>query len=110
MSDRVAPAVMMVDMDDLALTRAAAQGNDAARRILARRLLERTRATIRYLVGDGPDAPDLVQSCMLEILRSTHTYRGEAKLETWADRVAVRTALRLLRQMRLRPELPGRRT
>jgi RNA polymerase sigma-70 factor (ECF subfamily) len=89
---------------DQHLTRAAAGGDDSARRTLARRLLERTRVTVRYLLGDGPDAQDLVQICLIEVLRSAHTFRGESRLETWADRVVTRTALRELRRRRARPE------
>lgn len=106
MSELVAPATASFAEDDLALIHAAAAGDEGARRHMAKRLLERIRVTVRYLAGDGPDAHDLVQCCLLEILRSIHTFRGEAKLETWADRVGVRTALRLLRQRRQRPEQP----
>jgi RNA polymerase sigma-70 factor (ECF subfamily) len=92
---------------DLALARAAGAGDEASRRALARRLLERTRATVRYLVGDSPDAPDWVQLGLLEVLRSAHTFRGESRLETWADRIVVRTALRQIKQARKRPESPS---
>ena len=87
---------------DLVLARAAGAGDDEACRVVARRLFGRVRTTVRYLCGDSPDHLDLVQECLMEILGSIGCFRGESRLETWADRVVVRTALRLLRQERRR--------
>jgi len=83
---------------DLRLARAAATGDEGARREVARRLYDRVVCTVRYLRGDRPDTPDLVQSCLVELLRAMGSFRGESRLETWADRVAVRTTMRELRR------------
>jgi len=88
---------------DLALTRAAAQGEARAKRELADRLLDRTRALVRSLVADDPDADDMVQLCLIRVIRSAATFRGQSRLERWSDRIVVRTALRLIR--RRRPQL-----
>lgn len=91
---------------DHALARNAAAGDEEAQRALARRLLVRARTTVRYLCGDSPDHLDLVQECLMELLLSIDGFRGESRLETWADRIVVRTALRLLHRERRRPETP----
>ena len=65
---------------------------------MAERLLDRVRTTVAYLASNHPDADDLVQRSLIEILRSAGTFRAESSLETWADRIASRTALRLLKQ------------
>lgn len=39
---------------------------------------------------------------MLEILRSADSYRADGAFDGWADRIAVRTTLRLARQRRVR--------
>ncbi len=83
---------------DLHLTRAAVGGDEDARRQVAQRLHHRVAATVRYLRGDRSDTPDLVQSCLVELLRSLDGFRGESLLETWADRIAVRTTMRELRR------------
>lgn len=93
---------------DLALTRAVALGDTRARRELADRLLNRTRATVRALVADDPDADDMVQLCLIRVIRSAASFRGRSRLQRWADRIVVRTALRLIRRRkpRLGRELP----
>jgi len=90
---------------DLGLVRAAAAGDPAAQRAIVERLLERTRATVRYLAGDHPDADDLVQLGLIQVLESAPSFRGESSLETWADRIVIRTALRELKRLRLRGRL-----
>jgi RNA polymerase sigma-70 factor (ECF subfamily) len=71
-------------------------------RLLAERLLDRVRATVHYLVAADPDADDLVQLAMVEILRSVAGFRGESRLETWADRITIRTTMRGLGKRRRR--------
>ena len=51
-----------------------------------------------FMVGPGPNAEDLAQAAMVEILRSLGNFRGEGSLESWADRIARRTILNLLKQ------------
>jgi len=79
---------------DEELVRAATAGGQDARRALADRALDRIRTSVRYLCGDHPDSADFVQLCLVEVLRSVHTFRGDSRLETWVDRITVRTTLR----------------
>ncbi len=90
---------------DLALTRAAGQGDLRARQQLAARLFDRVRATVSYLAGGDPDKDDLVQLSLVEILRSAGSFRAEGHLEGWADRITVRTSLRSLKTRRRRDEV-----
>lgn len=90
---------------EVELTRAAARGEEEAQRQLVERLLPRVRTTLHYLAGGDRDADDLVQNALVTILRSAQGYRGEASLERWADRIAVRTALRALRKRRRREQI-----
>ncbi len=39
---------------------------------------------------------------MIEILESAGSFRAESKLETWAERITVRTAMRVIKQKRWR--------
>ena len=100
---------------DLELTRAAAFGDDVARRRVVDRLVDRVSITIRYLAGGDPDADDYAQMAIIEILRSVGSFRGESTLESWADKITVRTAIRHLKRRRRRdrmeeiaPEKEGR--
>jgi len=90
---------------DLELARAAASGDRRARTALAERMYDRVRATVRYLAGGHRDQEDWVQVTLAEILRSTGSFRGESSLETWANRIAVRKTLRLLRKQQRRDRL-----
>jgi RNA polymerase sigma-70 factor (ECF subfamily) len=90
---------------DHELTSAAAAGDRRARRELATRLLVRTRAVVFRLTGPDPDAEDLAQAAIIEVLRSARTFRGESSLETWAERIAIRTAVRRLKRRRFRASI-----
>lgn len=83
---------------DVEVAKAAAAGDTGARRQMAERLLDRVRTTVTYLAPNHPDADDLVQRSLIEILRSAGSFRGESSLETWADRIAARTSMRLIKQ------------
>ena len=87
---------------DLELTHRAGLGDDSARRELTRRLLPRVRNTVHYLAAGDRDADDLVQMALVEVLRVVGSFRGDASLEHWADRVVVRTALRQIKRRRWR--------
>ncbi len=91
--------------EDLALAQRAGAGDGQARRLVAQRLYNRVRTTVRYLAGSHPDADDFVQLALLEVLRSLPTYRAETKLESWADRIVVRTTLRLVKRQRRHAEV-----
>lgn len=88
--------------DDVQLMRAVADGNARARRILARRLVNRTRKTAQALLGAGADADDAAQQSLLAILAGASGYRGDASVETWSQRITVRTCLRAARVRRRR--------
>jgi RNA polymerase sigma-70 factor (ECF subfamily) len=85
---------------DVDLTRAAAGGDRRARRIMAERLLDRVRTTVRYISADDRDQDDWVQIAMIEILRSARTFQASGSLESWADRIAIRSAMRHLKRRR----------
>lgn len=92
---------------DLALAEAAGRGDPRARRILADLLLNRVRTMVSYIVGTDQDADDLVQASLVEILMSAGSYRGEGQLSSWADRITVRTAMRMLRKRSAMKEVPA---
>ena len=90
---------------DVELARAAGEGDPGAQQELANRLLDRTRATVTYLAGGHRDVDDMVQICLMQVLRSAGSFRGESRLERWADRIVVRTTMSQLRGRRRSPEI-----
>jgi RNA polymerase sigma-70 factor, ECF subfamily len=87
---------------DLAFVESVAQGDAGARSRFVERLFDRVRALVSYLAHGHRDQDDFVQLTLVELLRSAHTFRGEGSLESWADRIATRTCLRLLKERRRR--------
>jgi RNA polymerase sigma-70 factor (ECF subfamily) len=87
--------------DDLELMSLAAAGDAAAQRLLVDRLRRRVNTVSQAILGNPSDAEDAAQTILLEILRSASTYRGDSLL-AWADRIAVRTAMRQARERRVR--------
>jgi len=65
---------------------------------VAKRLLPRIRMVARGLLRSDADAADATQNALLEVLRSAGNFRGESSLETWADRITVRVAMRAARR------------
>lgn len=79
---------------DHALMAAVARGDADARRTLARRVAPRVARVCRAIFRARPDADDAAQGALVEILRSASGFAGTGSLEGWADRIAVRHALR----------------
>lgn len=69
-------------------------GERAAERELFRREKVRVHATLYRILGTNKEIDDLVQETFLEVFRSLGSFRGEAKLATWIDRICVRVAYR----------------
>jgi RNA polymerase sigma-70 factor (ECF subfamily) len=80
--------------EDSLLAAQAAQADPSAQRALVRRLIGRVQRLSRALLRNSADASDASQASMVQILKSAGTYRGESTLESWADRIVFRTAMR----------------
>jgi RNA polymerase sigma-70 factor, ECF subfamily len=90
---------------DLDLMAAVAARDAVAEEELMRRLAGRVRRITGFLCTGPADADDAAQAALLEILGSAGGFRVETSLERWADRIAVRTTLRLSGRERKRRHL-----
>jgi RNA polymerase sigma-70 factor, ECF subfamily len=81
-------------------------GERAAERELFRRERSRVHATLYRVLGSNRDIEDLVQETFLEVFRSLRSFRGEAKLSTWIDRIGARVAYRYLSSKKGTAALP----
>ena len=77
-------------MEEPALIAACLRGDRNAERVLFRREYARVNATVYRIVGSTRDADDLVQETFIAVFRGLAQFRGESKLSTWIDRIAVR--------------------
>lgn len=82
--------------------RAAADGDRAAAGDLLRDLLPRIRNLVRYLLRSDDDVDDVTQQALIAVVRGLPSYRGDAPLEKWADRITARETFRFLKRHRLR--------
>jgi RNA polymerase sigma-70 factor (ECF subfamily) len=71
--------------------------------VLAHRLAGRVQRIARRLLTNPTDAEDAAQLSLMEVLRSAGGFREESSIERWADRIAVRTSIRYVREQRRRP-------
>lgn len=99
---KAAATVEAVASADLQMMRFVAEGDERARRMVAKRLVGRVARLARALMPGHPDAEDAAQLALMEVLRSAPSYRAEGSLERWADRIAVRVILRHAKRERER--------
>jgi len=69
---------------------------------LRRILLRGLRASLSNRINTDLDAitEDFVQDALLKILKSLHTFRGESRFTTWAQKIAIHVAYTELRRRR----------
>jgi len=68
-------------------------GDEGAFRTLYRRHAPRLRMFVLRMVGyRDAEADDVVQEAWLRACRAMHTFRGDARFDTWLTTIAVRTA------------------
>lgn len=91
---------------DLMLIDRCLDGEQAAARELFRQQRGRVQATLYRILGHNRDMDDLLQETFIQVFRSLSGFRGEARLSTWIDRIAVRVAYRhIARKKRSGPTL-----
>ena len=89
---------------DTGLARRVASGEREAQHELFRSLRSTVHRTLYRVLGSNEHMEDLLQDSFIEIFRSIPSYRGEAQLSTWADRIAARVAFHHLKRKRVKLE------
>ena len=79
------------------LVAACIAGDPAAQRVLFRREFPRVNATVFRILGPARDLDDLVQETFIAVFRGLARFRGESRLSTWIDRIAVRVVFEHIR-------------
>lgn len=83
-------------LQDLLLVDRCLDGQQAAARELFRHQQGRVQATLYRVLGRNRDMEDLLQEVFIQVFKSLRNFRGEARLSTWIDRIAVRVAYRYI--------------
>src|SRR3954463_15852731 len=76
--------------DEAELVAACVAGDQAAQRALFRREYPRVNATVYRILGPARDLDDLVQETFIAAFRGLARFRGDSRLSTWIDKIAVR--------------------
>jgi len=102
-------AVAAAYVEDVLLVDRCLTGEPAATRELFKRHRGRVHACLYRVLGSNRDMDDLLQDAFLQVFQSLRSWRAEASLATWIDRVAVRCAYRYLTQRgrRIQTDLLG---
>ena len=87
--------------DDGELIAACIDGDKTAQRTLFRREYARVHATVYRILGSSRDVDDLVQETFIAVFRALPAFRGDSRLSTWIDRIAVRGVFHHLRSKKV---------
>ena len=79
------------------------RGEEAATRELFRSYHKRVHGTLYRILGSSRDIDDLTQDSFIQVFKSLPTFRAEAKLATWIDRITVRVAYRHIAKQKKLP-------
>src|SRR5512138_2487431 len=88
--------------DEMALVRAAKQGEVSAFEELVKRYDRNVFRIAQHITQNREDAEDVVQDAFLKAFQNLGQFQGQSKFYTWLVRIAVNEALMRLR--RRRPE------
>lgn len=72
-------------------------GEEAAFKELVETHKDRVFNTALGIVQNAQDAEDVAQEVFIQVFRSIHSFKGDAKLSTWLYRIATTRSLDLLR-------------
>lgn len=89
--------------DSLRLAERCVAGERAAQRELYEAHRRRAHRALYRILGTNGPMDDLLQDVFVNVFRSLPSYRGDAPLSAWVDRVAVRVAYAHIGQRRRLP-------
>jgi RNA polymerase sigma factor (sigma-70 family) len=93
-------------MSDESLVEAAKLGHSTAFDTLSERYRQQLFRAARRITKTREDAEDAVQDTLLRAFVHMRDFDGRSKLGTWLTRIAINSALMILRKKRASPEIP----
>ena len=86
------------------LTLAARSGNGSAFVELSRRHSKRIQLRIYRILGNWEDTEDALQDSLLKAFMHLDQFRGTCNFSTWLTKIAINSALMVLRKRKAHPE------
>ena len=74
-----------------------AEGNESAFKQLVTDYQQMVVNTCYSIVHDRHDAEDVAQEVFIEVFRSVHNFRADAKISTWLYRISINRSLNFIR-------------
>jgi RNA polymerase sigma-70 factor (ECF subfamily) len=84
-------------LNDLQLARGALN-DPKAEDLLFRRIYPKIFRIVRFAVKDRRQADDVAQLAAMQVLKSLESFGGLGSIESWAERIAYRTAMRSMKR------------
>ena len=84
-------------LNEMQLIQEMKKGSETAYQQMMNKYGERVFNLCYKYVSDIQEAEDLRQEVFIEVFRSIHKFRGDAKLSTWMHRIAQTKSLELIR-------------
>ena len=97
------PSGMTTDTCDMCLVAAAKNGDHQAYAELCRRHSQRTLRMVLRITRNIADAEDTLQEALLKAYTHIGEFDGRSPFSSWLSRIAINTALMLLRKRRSQP-------
>lgn len=91
------PTVVLSAAEADEWVRHAAEGDRDAQQRLLLAFIGRIRGRVGRLVGKVDEVDDIVQQACVELLRSLRSFRGDASLEFWIDRITTNVVFKHFR-------------
>ena len=95
----------MSNVNEAELISGLRQGDELAFRWLVNSLSHRIHHTVLNILQDRDDAEDVLQETFIQIHGSIVSFKGDSKLSTWVQKIAIRKALEKLRKRKTRQRL-----
>ena len=73
-------------------------GNSEAFRYIVERYQGRVATTVKAMLGDGNDAQDVGQETFIRFYKSLSSFRGEASVATYLNRIAINLSLNAIKR------------
>jgi RNA polymerase sigma-70 factor (ECF subfamily) len=84
--------------DDTSLVRETLEGNQLSFQLLVERYQDRVFGLIRHYSRDAAEVEDIAQDTFLKAFRRLDTFQHQSSFSTWLCRIAVNTALDVLKR------------
>jgi RNA polymerase sigma-70 factor, ECF subfamily len=95
----------LTGLTDQNLVEKSKEGSHVAFSALIERHSRRALGTIRKIVRNHADAEDILQESVMKAYRHIASFDGRSSFSTWFTRIAINTALMLVRRRTARPEM-----